>query len=75
MVACRSACSAGKATLTTVPSINVIAEPSMVATRVQRFLRASVTRTKVPKDDAGCQLLVVALSGSESAGVQSGSTS
>jgi len=64
MVACRSACSAGSATLTTVPSMNVIAEPRMVATSVQRFLCALVIRTKVPKDDAGCQLLVVVLSGS-----------
>jgi len=47
----------------------------MVATSVQRFLCALVIRTKVPKDAAVCQLLVIALSGSESAGVQSGSTS
>jgi hypothetical protein len=42
MVAWRSACRAGSATLTTVPSMNVIAEPRIVATSVQRLLRAEV---------------------------------
>jgi len=36
IVACSSACSAGSATLTTVPSMNVIAEARIVAIRVQR---------------------------------------
>ena len=36
IVACRSAWSAGRATLTTVPSMNVMLDPRIVATSVHR---------------------------------------
>src|SRR4029077_4823195 len=42
MVACRSACNAGSATLTTVPSMNVIADARIVAISVQRRFSAAV---------------------------------
>ena len=35
MVACRADCSAGSATFTTVPSMNAMLEPRMVAARIQ----------------------------------------
>src|SRR5689334_17322591 len=35
MVACRADCSAGSATFTTVPSINAMLEPRIVAARIQ----------------------------------------
>ena len=64
MVACRSACNAGNATFTTVPSMKVIAEARMVATRVQRFLAAAfVTRSGAGAPREPGQILAVALSG------------
>jgi hypothetical protein len=43
IVAWRSACSAGSATLTTVPSMKVIADARIVATRVQRLDLGALT--------------------------------
>src|SRR5215218_8407845 len=59
IVAWRSACSAGSATLTTVPSMNVRLDPRIVATSVHRRVAVeSATAVKFTQTSSGVRLAV-----------------